>query len=117
MTDDRWQDLKDSIKEKFGILEEGSEPDIMADDVGNEIKGVREFVVFNGPGGKMKVERTKRPMIIEKKQHYHKTQAGKALTEYVVSDTETTQKTEVFTWDDLAGEWKEIDTRGDSISF
>ena len=117
MTDDKWQDLRDNIKEKFGILEEGSEPDMITDDVGNEIKGMKDFIIFNGPSGKMKTERTKRPMIIEKKSHYHKTQAGKALTEYIVSDTETTQKTEVFSWDEINQDWKEIDTHGDKLSF
>ena len=62
----------------------------MVDDVGNEIKGEKESLVFNGPAGKMMVIHTKRPVIIDKKQHYHKTQAGKALTEYIASDTEFT---------------------------
>jgi len=117
MTDEKWQDLKDNIKEKFGILEENTEPDIMTDDLGNEIKGTKETVVFNGPAGKMMVAHIKRPVILDKKSHYHKTQAGKALTEYVVSDTELTSRVEAFTWDEIAQDWKEIDTRGESISF
>ncbi len=117
MTDDKWEDLKENVREKFGIIEEKSKPDIMTDDLGNEIKGEKEIIVFDGPMGKMMVTKTKRPVIIDKKSHYHKTQAGKALTEYVVSDTEFTSKVEAFTWDDIAQDWEVIDTRGDSISF
>ena len=36
MDDDKWGNLKENIEEKFGILSENSEPDIMTDDVGNE---------------------------------------------------------------------------------
>lgn len=117
MTDEKWQDLKDLVREKFEIIEEKNEPDIMTDDIGNEIKGEKDILIFNGPMGKMMVSMTKRPVILDKKSHYHKTQAGKALTEYVVSDTELTSRVEAFTWDDLAQDWEEIDTRGGSISF
>jgi hypothetical protein len=117
MTDDKWLDLKDSVKEKFEVLEERNEPDITTDDVGNEIKGEKDIIVFVGPAGKMMVTKTKRPVILDKKSHYHKTQAGKALTEYIVSETEFTNRVEAFTWDELAQDWKEIDTRGGSISF
>lgn len=117
MTDEKWQDLKDSVREKFEVLEEKSEPDITTDDVGNEIKGEKDILIFNGPTGKMMVIKVKRPVILDKKSHYHKTQAGKALTEYIVSDTDFTNRVEAFTWDDIAQDWKEINTRGDSISF
>lgn len=117
MTDDKWEDLKDSVREKFEVLEEKNELDIMTDDIGNEIKGEKDIIIFNSPMGKMMVTKTKRPVILDKKSHYHKTQAGKALTEYIVSDTEFTNKIEAFTWDDIAQDWKEIDTRGDKISF
>ncbi len=117
MTDEKWEDLKENIREKFKVLEEKTEPDIMTDDIGNEIKGEKDIIIFEGPAGKMKVTKTKRPVILDKKSHYHKTQAGKALIEYIVSDTEFTNKLEVFSWDELAQKWKEIDTRGGSISF
>lgn len=117
MTDEKWDDLKENVREKFGILEERTEPDIMTDDIGQEIKGEKDIIVFKGPMGKMMVTRTKRPVILDKKSHYHKTQAGKALTEYIVSDTEFTSNVEAFTWDDLAGDWKELDLKGGTISF
>lgn len=117
MTDDKWQDLKDSIREKFEVLEEKTEADVMTDDVGNDINGEKDSIVFNGPMGKMMVVKIKRPAILDKKSHYHKTQAGKALTEYIVSDTEFTNRIEAYTWDEIAQDWNEIDTRGESISF
>lgn len=117
MTDDKWLDLKESVRERFEILEEKTESDIMTDDIGKEIKGEKDILVFNGPAGKMMIQKIKRPVILDKKSHYHKAQAGKALTEYIVSDTEFTNRVEAFTWDEIAQDWKEIDTRGGSISF
>lgn len=118
MNDEKWEDLKNNVKDKFGIIEEKTEADDMTDDVGNEIKGTKDILIFNGPLGKMMVARTTRPVILDKKSHYHKTQAGKALIEYVVSDTEFTHTIEASTWDDLKNDWEKIDTRGDGkISF
>jgi len=117
MTEEKWEDLKENIRDKFGIIDEKREPDILTDDLGNEIKGEKESVVFNGPAGKMLLTKTTRPVIIDKKQHYHKTQAGKALTEYIASDSEFSIKVEAFTWDEIAADWKPIVTRADKISF
>ncbi len=117
MTDEKWEDLKENIREKFKVLGEKTEPDIITDDIGNKIKGEKDIIIFEGPTGKMEVTKTKRPVILDKKSHYHKTQAGKALIEYIVSDTEFTNKIEVFTWDTIANDWKEFDTRGENISF
>lgn len=117
MTDEKWEDLKENIREKFTILEEKSEPDVMTDDLGNEIKGTKESIVFIGPFGKMLAERTTRPVILDRKTHYRKTQTGKALVEYIVSDTEFTHKINLYKWDDTKQDWGEIDVREDKISF
>lgn len=118
MTDEKWEDLKNNIRDKFEVLEESSKPDVMTDDLGNEIEGTKDTVVFKGPMGKMKVERTIRPVILGKKSHYNKTQAGKALIEYIVSDTETTSKVSASVWDEISADWNELDTRGEGkISF
>lgn len=117
MTEEKWTNLVENLREKFEIAEEDEEPDTLTDDLGNEIKGTKQRVVFIAPQGKMLVTRTTRPAIIDKKSHYHKTQGGGALTEYVTSETETTSRLNVFTWDEIAGDWHEIDLKGDSISF
>ena len=59
MTDEKWEDLKENIRDKFGVLEERTEPDIITDDIGNEIKGKKDIIVFNGPMGKMMVTMTR----------------------------------------------------------
>ena len=117
MTDEKWTELVENIREKFQIVEENEEPDILKDDVGNEIKGTKQTVIFIGSQGKIMVTRTTRPAIIDKRSHYHKTQGGGALTEFIASDTELTQKLRVYTWDETAGDWQELDLKGDKISF
>lgn len=117
MNQEKWDDLRENIREKFEILEEKTEPDTMTDDLGNEIKGEKDSIVFNGSMGKMMVVRTTKPVVLDRKMHYNKTQAGKALVEYIVSDTDFTNKINIYTWDDIAQDWKELDVREDKISF
>ena len=117
MIDDKWEDLKDNLRQKFEVLEELTEPDIMTDDLGNEIKGTKDIVVFNGPQGKMMLTRLVRPTILDKKSHYHKTQGGGALIEYIVSETETTSKLNLYTFNDISGEWAELKTDPGRLNF
>jgi len=62
MTDEKWLDTVSILKDKFPVLEEGKEnlPE-------EEGRGFREFVIFNGPFGKMKIERTIKAVVLGKK--------------------------------------------------
>ncbi|GAI46395.1 unnamed protein product, partial [marine sediment metagenome] len=57
MTKDRWLELKDKIKDKFGI--EGQKVEKL-----EEGEGEREIVEFSGPLGKMKMECIVRPKVL-----------------------------------------------------
>ncbi len=108
MTDERWSELLDQIERKFGILKHQKEEIAIKDDFGIKGRGELETVIFNGPLGKMKLEREKRPKILQKKVHYAKTQASGAQIEYLLSENETTQKIRAFRWNDEENNWTEI---------
>jgi hypothetical protein len=117
MNEEKWAEFTDNLRDRFEIIEDTEESDNITDDIGHEVKGKKQIIVFVGPQGKMMVTRTSRPAIIDKKSHYHKTQGGGALTEFVVSDTEMTNKVAVYTWSKSSGDWQEINLKSDKLTF
>jgi len=101
MTKDRWLDLKDKIKDKFGIEDQKVEKL-------EKGEGKREIIEFSGPLGKMKIECIIRPKVLEKKVHYTHRQGATAEVEYITSNSEKTYKIGVHRWDTAGQEWEEI---------
>lgn len=117
MTDEKWANLKEQVKEKFGIEEEHSYENNLEDNLDNVFPGTKDVVIFEGLQGKMKLERVNHPMILEKKMHYHKGARGTAKVEYIVSETEKTHRVTAFLWDESANDWKELELPGETITF
>jgi len=101
MTYDRWQDLRESIREKYDIEEEK----INKNDDGI---GTCETIVFIGPGGRIRLELLKRPVRLGAKTSYSKRIGSDVAVEYQYSDTDEsiTLKAYRFIKDD--DEWEEI---------
>jgi hypothetical protein len=116
MTDEKWIDLKVKLKEKFGDVKETIQDDTGEDDLGHRIPSKIETVEFNSPLGHLKIARTTRPKIIDKKTYYHKG-AGGAQVEYILSDDEFSHKIEVTKLDEVTGEWKPLDLPTETLSF
>ena len=109
MTDERWQDTIATLKDKFPVLEEGKED--LSEEEG---RGFREFVVFNGPLGKMKIERTTKAVVLGKKTMGSKRMGSQAAVEYIYSETEKSHKFKAYKWDDGQSDWVEI-TLGEGL--
>jgi hypothetical protein len=109
MTDERWLDTIATLKDKFPVLEEGKE-DLQEE----EGRGFREFIVFNGPLGKMKIERTTKAVVLGKKTLGSKRMGSQASVEYIYSDTEKSHKFKAYKWDNGQGSWTEI-TLGEGL--
>ncbi|MFH1866655.1 MAG: hypothetical protein ABIJ81_01060 [Patescibacteria group bacterium] len=101
MTYERWQDITNKVKSQFQLLTEGKEP------LGNS-PGEREFVEFQGPQGKMKLELVKRPVVLDKKTIYSKRIGSSTAVEYVYDDKEQTLTFHAYLWSEPAGDWQEI---------
>ena len=81
MTDEKWQEVKNMIREKFGTSDELEEE--------LEDGGGVEIVEFDGPLGEMKVERTVKPKVLDVKTKYSNRKGSTADSiEKVTSDTE-----------------------------
>ncbi len=113
MNDEKWGDILDLIEQKFGVLEKNEEEIPIGDDFEDDKAREKvESVIFNGPLGKMKVQRITRPVILDKKVHYSKRIGAKTEVEITFSEEEFTQKIKVFKWDDIDREWVEVEAGG-----
>lgn len=115
MNDEKWLDFKATIKEKALEYKEYQEDVSTEDDLGQRVPTKKEVLEFEVPIGEIKIERTTRPIILDKKSHYHKG-AGGATVEYVLSENEFTHKIEVFK-KDIVGNWEALDIPTERLSF
>lgn len=102
MTDEKWEEITSQIKEKFEILEEKTLPQGI---------GRVEYLVFKGPLGQMKVERTIKPKVIDKKVYASHRIGGRVREELVYSDSETIQTFKAYKWSEDNDDWVEIEAK------
>lgn len=103
MTEERWKDLVGNIKDKFKVEDEGSEH---LDEHG----GIdREYIVFAGPLGKMKLELITKPVVLDKKTNYSNRIGSETKVNYIYSESEKTSRLVAYKWDDNQEEWVEIE--------
>jgi hypothetical protein len=103
MTDEKWQQIKGLVKDKFKVLDERTE-DLPEDGP----PGTVEIIEFIGPLGKMKLERTDSPLVIDKKTIGSRRIGSETKVEYVYSDTERVHKFRAYRWNEDDGAWVEM---------
>jgi hypothetical protein len=102
--DEKWYYLLEEIDRKFGIEEKNTE----------EVPEKRltvETAIFTGAGGRMKLERTTRAVVLERQVKFSKRIGGETTEKYVYSDKEKTHRVALYRWDEETGTWQEIDFR------
>ena len=102
MNDQRWEEVLRRLDRQFGSLEFDEIED-------EETHAVVESVAWRSPMGRMKLTRTTRPLVVDKKLHYSNRAGGGSYVEYVYSDTETTSRIRLYRWSDALNDWEEID--------
>ena len=101
MTQERWNNILGDIQEKFEILHHSTE----------ELEGMPgscEMVEFESPLGKIRMEFTTKPLVLDKKVTASRRIGSQASVEYTYSDTELTHKMTVYKWNEAADAWEEI---------
>jgi hypothetical protein len=108
MTEEKWQDTKSMVKDKFKILEEKKEPVELKTGLDSSQRiGEKEIIIFDSPIGKIKFEYVVKPVILDKKEHYSKRMGTSASTEYVLSDSEYVRRLDIFKQKD--GVWEKME--------
>lgn len=108
MTPERWEQIKELVKTKFGAVEQKVE-DIMGEGADGPVKqGSREILEVETPVGTIRLAWETRPKVLDKKFHYTHRQGATATTEYTFSDTEQVHALKMSRLNDSGG-WEELD--------
>lgn len=104
MTPEKWEQIKGEIKDNFQVEEDNKEH--LEEQGGIDI----EYIIFQGPMGKMKLEFVAKPVIVDKKTNYSLRIGSESRVEYIYSDAEKSYHLYAFKWDEEEGDWVEIDS-------
>lgn len=108
MNPNRWENLIFMAEEKFGIDKQYTEDFEIAElSTGEKIMGQREIVEFKSPLGQIKLEKTSRPKVVDKKVLHTKRIGGRITVDFVYSDKEKIVELKIYK-KSTNGEWKEI---------
>ena len=80
MTPERWKNTINNIRDKFAIEEENTMR--LDEEGGIDI----EYVVFNSPLGKIRLEFISKPVVLDKKTTYSRRIGSETKVDYVYSD-------------------------------
>lgn len=94
MTDERWEQITKLIETNFKPEEHQTE----------ELNpGSCEYYIFQGPMGRMKIERIIKPKIIDKIEHQATQKGAAPINEYIYSKDEHTSFVHAYKWDEGEG--------------
>jgi len=103
MNIDKWQNIVSLIKDQFEVEDEGKE------ELANVPNGIMEFIIFQGPLGRIKLEYTTKPVVLDKKSIGSKRIGSEATVQYIYSDTEFANIFKAYKWDDDRSDWVEME--------
>ena len=112
MTDERWQNFIGQIKDKFGVVEERTQ-DLPAE----AGPGTVEIIEFQGPLGRMKLERTTKPLVVDRKTIGSRRIGSATTVEYVYSQTEKVHKFNAYRFDEAGDNWVEMKMDKGEMAF
>ncbi len=105
MLQEKWETILANIKNNFKVEEYDK---VEYDEFGGTII---EYVVFESNLGKIKLEFTSKPVVINKKTHYSKRAGSDVLVDYVYSKTDRTNHMNAYKLNDIEDEWIKIDPK------
>ena len=105
MTKEKWQNILGNIKDKFNVLEHESEH--VEEEGGIDV----EYIVFNSPLGKVRLEHVEKPVVLDKKTTYSNRIGSETKVDYVYSEEEKSSQMIAYKWNDEEDEWEEMDAK------
>lgn len=100
MNIDRWQQIVEMIKSTFEVEETGT--------TDSEERGgtETEYIIFTGPMGRLKLEFSTHPALVDTKTKYTKRIGSDIVIENRYSSTDTVSNLVVWKWDDDSDDWQ-----------
>lgn len=103
MTIERWQDILSNILDNLDVIEHKKEH--IEEEGGVDI----EYVIFNGPMGKMRLEFIIKPLVLDKKVNYSNRIGSEAKVDFIYSKDEKTNIFMAYKWDEGENDWKQVE--------
>ncbi len=103
MSPEKWKDIIGNIKDNFKVEDEGSTR--LDEEGGVDI----EYIEFEGPLGKMRLEFVVKPVILDKKTTYSRRIGSETAVDYVYSKDEESYKLIAYKWDEDRNDWMEVE--------
>jgi hypothetical protein len=102
MTREKWETIKGNILDNFKVLDKGKE-------YYDEEGGVDlDYLEFNSPLGKTRLEFIEKPVVLDKKTIYSHRGGSDTGVEYLYSQTEKSSRLKAYKWDEAENDWVEI---------
>lgn len=101
MTPEKWENIVGNIKDNFSVEKE--EKEHREEQGGVDV----EYIIFESPLGKVKLEFISKPVVLDKKTNYSRRIGSDVKVEYVYSQEEKTHSLNAYQWD--GEEWKKIE--------
>ncbi|MFH1583277.1 MAG: hypothetical protein ABIB72_03085 [Candidatus Falkowbacteria bacterium] len=105
MLPEKWQEIVGNIKDNFKVLESGKEH--LEDGGGPDV----EYIVFDGPLGKIRLEFVSKPVVLDKKTKYSRRIGSETVIDYVYSPDEKSHKLKAYKWDEALNDWVEMEAK------
>ncbi|RJR30867.1 hypothetical protein C4569_03725 [Candidatus Parcubacteria bacterium] len=112
MTEEKWQEIIGTIKDKFELISHETQ-----DLPSEQGKGQVETVEFYGPLGKMKLEFTTQPLVIDKKTIGSRRIGSETKVQYIYSDTEKVRRFKAYRWNQDDDNWIEMEAERGAFEF
>jgi hypothetical protein len=102
MTREKWETIKGKILDNFEVFDKGQEHY-------DEEGGVDlDYLEFNSPLGKVRLEFIEKPIVLDKKTIYSHRGGSDTGVEYLYSPTEKSARLAAYKWDEGENDWLEI---------
>lgn len=103
MIKEKWEQIRGDILDKFEVEDSGKEH--IDDEGGVDV----EFIVFESPLGKVRLEFISKPVVLDKKTTYSRRIGSETNVEYVYSENEKNEHLIAYKWNNEIEEWEEMD--------
>ena len=104
MTDDKWEIVLDRIQSQFQVIKHGEEA------IADVPNGKLEFIIFDSPMGKLRLERATKPKVLDRKSFGGSKYGVATSVEYIYSVIEITHTFSAFK--EVDGEWEPFNAEG-----
>jgi len=102
MTKEKWLTIKGKIFDAMEVTDKGLEH--YDEEGGVDV----DFIEFNSPLGKTRLEFVEKPVIQDKKTVYSHRGGSDTGVEFVYSPTEKSSRLQVYKWDEAENDWVEV---------